>query len=239
LKNRAKILLVASACLVILFVTVRLTIEDTTARKVPVERQLKAAPETAVPDRPESVKLEAARLLPAHHAETAVPARPEDIKSKAGRLPPAHHERDEYSRLFAALPELTWSPEAVAETFAAKDDGSRHRQMLALLLDAPAKHQANLADHVANLTPDDDYAPIAWLITKRGVTGAALRALLEDLHERPADLKLPVMATILSQVDHPGAPGAEHALNVYLQVDHGYPSDAWRVAVETFLATGQ
>ncbi len=232
----------------ILFVTIRLTTEDTTARKVPVERQLKAAPEPAVPARPEGVKLKAARLPPAHHAETAVPAhhvenavpaRPEGIKLKAVRLPPEHHENDDYSRLFAALPELTWSPEAVAETFAAKGSGKLHRQMLALLLDAPAKHQANLADHVANLTPDDDYAPIAWLITKRGVTGAALRALLEDLHERPADLKLPVMASILSQVDHPGAPEAEHALNVYLQVNHGYPSDAWRVAVETFLAPDQ
>ena len=231
----------------ILFVTVRLTTEDTTARKVPVttalkvpvERQLKAAPETVVPAHPESVKLKTTRFPSAHHAETAVPARPGGIKLKAARLPPAHQKNDDYSRLFAALPELTWSPEAVAETFAAEDSGKLHRKMLALLLDAPAKHQTNLADHVANLTPDDDYAPIAWLITERGVTDAALRALLEDLHERPADLKLPVMATILSQVDHPGAPGAEHALHVYLQVNHGYPSDAWHAEVETFLATSQ
>ncbi len=229
----------SSACLVILFVTVRLTTEDTTARKVPVERQLKAAPETAVPARPEGVKLKAARLPPAHHAETAVPARPEGIKLKAVRLPPAHQENDDYSRLFAALPELSWSPEAVAETFAAKGSGKLHRQMLALLLDAPAKHKADLAGHVANLTPDDDYAPIAWLITNRSVSGAAMQALLEDLHDRPADLKLPVMAGILSQVDHPGATEAEHALNIYLQVSHGYPSDAWHAEVETFLATSQ
>ena len=109
--------------------------------------------------------------------------------------------------------------------------------MLSLLMGAPEENKPDLADHVANLTPDDEYAPVAWLISSRSVTGAAMQALLQDLHHRPADIKLPVMAEILSQADHPGAPGAEHALNIYLQVSHGYPSDAWRKEVATFLAT--
>ena len=121
--------------------------------------------------------------------------------------------------------------------FAAEDDGTRHRQILSLLMSAPEEHRPDLADHAANLTPDEEYAPVAWLISSRGVTGAAMEALLQDLHHRPADIKLPVMAEILSQADHPGAPGAEHALNIYLQVSHGYPSEAWRGEVETFLAT--
>lgn len=109
--------------------------------------------------------------------------------------------------------------------------------MLSLLMSAPEEHRPDLADHAANLTPNEEYAPVAWLISSRGVTGAAMEALLQDLHHRPADIKLPVMAEILSQADHPGAPGAEHALNIYLQVSHGYPSEAWRGEVETFLAT--
>lgn len=204
-----------SGCLTVLFVTVGLTTKDTTAPKVPAGSQLDPAP------------------------ENALSALPEGIQLKAGRLRPAHHKEDEYSRLFAALPELTWSPETVEKTFAAEDNAKLHRQLLALLLDAPEEHKPDLADHVANLTPDGDYAPIAWLISSRGVNGAAMQALLEDLHDRPARLKLPVMANILSRADHPGAPEAEHALNVYLQVNHGYPSDAWHAEVETFLATGQ
>jgi hypothetical protein len=135
------------------------------------------------------------------------------------------------------LPDLTWSPRAVEETFAAGDNTTMHRKMLALLIDAPAEHKPGLADHVANLTPDDEYAAIAWLISSRGVEGAAMEALLQDLHHRPADIKLPVMAEILSQEHHPGAREAERALTIYLQVSHGYPSSAWRRAVEAYLAT--
>jgi len=109
--------------------------------------------------------------------------------------------------------------------------------MLALLMDAPVEHKPDLADHVANLTPDDDYAPVAWLISRRIVEGEAMVALLQDLHHRPADIKLPIMAEILSQEDHPGAPEAERALTVYLQVSHGYPSNAWQSEVEKYLAT--
>lgn len=204
-----------SGCLAGLFVTARLTTKDTPAPGVAEGRQLDPAPENVLSTPPEGVQLQ------------------------SGRLRPAHHKNDDYLRLFAELPELTWSPEAVEKTFAAGDSAILHRQILALLLDAPTKHQADLAGHVANLTPDDDYAPIAWLITKRGVTDAAMRELLEDLHDRPVEIKLPVMAGILSQADHPGAAESEHALHVYLQVSHGYPSAAWHAEVETFLATSQ
>jgi len=212
-------LLGLSGCLAGLFVTAGLTTKwrriDTPAPGVAAGSQLDPTPENVLSTPPEGVQLQ------------------------SGRLRPAHHKNDEYSRLFAALPELTWSPEAVEKTFAAGDSAILHRQILALLLDAPTKQQADLAGHVANLTPDDDYAPIAWLITRRGVTGAAMQELLEDLHDRPVEIKLPVMAGILSQADHPGAAESEHALHVYLQVSHGYPSDAWHAEVETFLATSQ
>ena len=134
------------------------------------------------------------------------------------------------------LPILTWSPQVVEQVFASNNNATRHRKMVALLMDAPAEHKPDLADHVANLTPDDDYAPVAWLISRRGVEGGAMVALLQDLHHRPADIKLPIMAEILSQEDHPGAPEAERALTVYLQVSHGYPSNAWLSEVEKYLA---
>ena len=134
------------------------------------------------------------------------------------------------------LPILAWSPQAVEQAFASNNNAIRHRKMLSLLMGAPAEHKPDLADHVANLTPDDDYAPVAWLISRRGVEGGAMVALLQDLHHRPADIKLPIMAEILSQEDHPGAPEAERALTVYLQVSHGYPSNAWLREVEKYLA---
>lgn len=152
-------------------------------------------------------------------------------------LPQAERQPSSSPHPLAGLPRIAWSPQAVEAVFAAEDDGTRHRQILSLLMNAPEEHRPDLADHAANLTPDEEYAPVAWLISSRGVTGAAMEALLQDLHHRPADIKLPVMAEILSQADHPGAPGAEHALNIYLQVSHGYPSEAWRGEVETFLAT--
>ena len=211
-KNRLYVLLAAGCCVAALFFSLRLVTNETAAPAVALE----AHPEPKAQP-------------PASGQTSGVRAHPAPVQELRAETPA--------SNPLARLPRLAWSPQAVEEAFAAENDGTRHRQMLSLLMDAPKENKPGLADHVANLTPDDAYAPVAWLISNRGVTGAAMQALLQDLHERPADIKLPVMAEILSQADHPGAPGAEHALNIYLQVSHGYPSGAWRKEVATFLAT--
>jgi len=208
-KNRLYVLLAAGCCVAALFFSLRL-VTNGTAVSLESHPKLKAQ-------------------SPTSRQTSGVRAHPAPVREL--------HTGTPVSNPLTGLPRLAWSPKAVEAAFAAEDDGTRHRKVLSLLMGAPEENKPDLADHVANLTPDDEYAPVAWLISNRGVTGAAMQALLQDLHERPADIKLPVMAEILSQADHPGAPGAEHALNIYLQVSHGYPSDAWRKEVATFLAT--
>ena len=211
-KNRLYVLLVAGCYVVALFFSLRLVTNET------------AAPAIALENHP-GLKAQS----PTSRQTSGTKAHPAPVLELHAKAPA--------SNPLAGLPRIAWSPQAVEAVFAAEDDGTRHRQILSLLMNAPEEHRPDLADHVANLTPDDAYAPVAWLISNRGVTGSAMQALLQDLHHRPADIKLPVMAEILSQADHPGAPGAEHALNIYLQVSHGYPSEAWRKEVATFLAT--
>jgi len=211
-KNRLYVLLAAGCCVAALFFSLRLVTNETAGTAVSLESHPKLKAQSPASGQASGVR---AHPFPARELHTETPV----------------------SNPLTGLPRLAWSPQAVEEAFAAEGAGTRHRQMLSLLMGAPEENKPDLADHVANLTPDDEYAPVAWLISNRGVTGAAMQALLQDLHERPADIKLPVMAEILSQADHPGAPGAEHALNIYLQVSHGYPSAAWRKEVATFLAT--
>jgi hypothetical protein len=140
--------------------------------------------------------------------------------------------------VFKHLPQVEWSEAASVEldqAFLAEDKSDLHQKVLAHLLVAPSGERPSLAGHVANLTPDSDYGPVAWLIVNGALDERSADSLLGDLNSRSVRLKLPVFAQVLAKPDHPAASEAHRALVTYLRKDYGVPSAAWTRAVQNYL----
>ncbi len=140
-------------------------------------------------------------------------------------------------RALAAVPPREWSQGAVDAAFSGFEAGAQpHRELLGLFLTAPEDERMRLAGHIANTTPDEDFLPLGAIIIAAEEPADILDPLVGDLHERPIEIKLPVMAEILALPDHPFADEARKTLATYLGQEFGVPGDEWRVAVDSYLA---
>lgn len=115
-------------------------------------------------------------------------------------------------------------------------DADKAKEMLDMFPHLPEDGQAEVAQHLSNLTPDESYAGLGQYLTNATVSEAVLDVLLADLLNRPNSVKLPMLYEIARQGDqNPKASDAKDILQLYLDEDYGDNWTQWQAKMEQWL----
>jgi len=117
------------------------------------------------------------------------------------------------------------------------EDGSveKGRQLLDLFPRLPEAGQVEAVPHLANLTPDTNFAALGLLITNLATPQAVREVLIGDLLNRPNQVKLPMLLDVVRTPGHPWAGEARTMLEMFVEKDFGEDWAAWDNAVQTWL----
>jgi hypothetical protein len=110
------------------------------------------------------------------------------------------------------------------------------RQMLELLPYLPPDGQEEVAEHITNLLPDQDYGLMQPYLTNAALPEEVSDILLDDALNRPNSLKLPALLEVARTEQHPKAAEAKDFLELFLDEDYGNNWDTWRSKMEQWLA---
>ena len=91
----------------------------------------------------------------------------------------------------------------------ANADPDKARQMLEMFPQLPADGQEEVARHLSNLVPDQDYGLMRAYLTNASLPEAVLDVLLGDVLNRPNSLKLPALLDVARTPQHPKAGGSQ------------------------------
>jgi hypothetical protein len=95
--------------------------------------------------------------------------------------------------------------------------------------------QEEVAHHLSNLTPDEDYAPVANLLTNSSLSESVLDVFMEDVVNRPNAVKLPLLLEVAQNPQHPGAQEAKDVLELFLEEDYGTDWTKWQAKMQDWL----
>ena len=109
------------------------------------------------------------------------------------------------------------------------------KQMLEMFSRLPEDGQVEVAKHLSNLLPDQDYAPMGRLLADPQLPGEVLEALMGDVLNRPNRLKLPALLEVARTPQHPKASAAREMLGSLLEVDYGDDWAKWQARIEEWL----
>jgi hypothetical protein len=131
---------------------------------------------------------------------------------------------------------LTNWEEKVDEILGAEtDDTNKVKQLFALFPRVPEEAKAEVAQHLSNLTSDQDYAPLGELLKDPKLPDAALDVLLADALNRPNSVKLPQLLEVAKTPDHPKADEAKDILALFLDEDFGTDWGKWQDKMTVWL----
>jgi len=115
------------------------------------------------------------------------------------------------------------------------DDSAKARRMLEMFPRLPEAGQVAVAQHLANLLPDDAFAPLGKILTDPTQPEGVLDVVLADVLNRGNALKLPLLLEVARAPEHPRAIEAKQLLEVYLEADYGQQWNKWQSRIETWL----
>ena len=93
------------------------------------------------------------------------------------------------------------------------DDTNKVKQLFEMFPRLPEEGQTQVAEHLANLVPDDNYAPLGQLVQNPKLPDSVLDVLMSDL---PNAVKLPMLLQLAQNPDHPKADEAKDLMELYL-----------------------
>ena len=114
-------------------------------------------------------------------------------------------------------------------------DGDKARQMLEMFPQLPVDGQEEVAQHVSNLLPDQDFGLLHPYLTNATLAESVLDVLLDDVLNRPNSLKLPALLEVARSPQHPKAAEAKDFLELFLEEDYGGDCDKWQAQVQEWL----
>jgi hypothetical protein len=117
----------------------------------------------------------------------------------------------------------------------ASPDPDKAKQMLEMFPQVPADGQEELARHISNLLPDQDYGLIHTYLTNAVLPEEVLDVLLGDALNRPNGLKLPALLAVARTPQHPKAGEAKDFLELFLEEDYGNDWGRWQSSMEQWL----
>jgi len=114
-------------------------------------------------------------------------------------------------------------------------DSDKATQMLALFPYLPPEGQEEVARHVSNLLPNQDYGLMHNYLTNSDLPENVLDVLLADALNRPNSLKLPALLDLARNEQNPEAAEAKDFLELLLDQDYGTNWDQWQAGVDAWL----
>jgi len=130
-----------------------------------------------------------------------------------------------------------WELKIEAALTAEGTDAELSARLLELYPELPGEAQAEVAPHLAALTPDAEYHQIVNLLTNAATPEAVADVLLTDLLDRPAATRLNTLLTVASTPDHPKAEDAKDLLAALMEQDHGQDWALWTKKISEWLAS--
>jgi hypothetical protein len=117
----------------------------------------------------------------------------------------------------------------------ASPDADKARKMIEMFPTLPAEGQEEVARHLTNLLPDQDYGLMRGFLTNASLPDGVLEVLLDDVLNRPNSLKLPALLEVARSAQHPKAVEAKDFLKLFLEEDYASDWDKWQAGVEQWL----
>ena len=114
-------------------------------------------------------------------------------------------------------------------------DADKAKQMIEMFPTLPADGQEEVARHLSNLLPDQDYGLMRSFLTNPSLPESVLDILLGDVLNRPNSLKLPALLEVARDAQHPKAAEAKDFLQLFLEQDYGSDWDKWQAGMEQWL----
>lgn len=114
-------------------------------------------------------------------------------------------------------------------------DADKAKQMIEMFPRLPADGQEEVARHITNLLPDEDFGLLRGYLTNAALPEEVLDVLLDDVLNRPNSLKLPALLEVARATQHPKAAEAKDFLELFLEEDYGNDWDKWQAGMEQWL----
>jgi hypothetical protein len=115
------------------------------------------------------------------------------------------------------------------------DDTNKVKQLFDMFPHLPEEGQVEVAQHLSNLVPDENYAPLGQLLQNAKLPEAVLDVLMADALNRPNAVKLPVLLDVAQNPDNAKAGEAKDLLELYLDGDYGTDWNQWRQKLQDWL----
>jgi hypothetical protein len=115
------------------------------------------------------------------------------------------------------------------------DPSNKCANLLELFPKLPEDGQVEAAHHLSNLASDDNYAPLAKILTDPTTSSNVDDVLLMDVMNRPGSLKLPVLLEVARTPNHPEAQEALSKLGLLLDADLGTDWYKWQAKIDDYL----
>jgi hypothetical protein len=128
-----------------------------------------------------------------------------------------------------------WEAKVDAILTSEDQDNEKAKKMLELFPQLSPEAQEEVAHHLSNLVPDDEYAPLGNYLTNSALPEAVLDVLLEDVFNRPNSVKLPRLLDIARNPQHPKASESKDVLELFLEEDYGTDWGKWQARMDQWL----
>jgi hypothetical protein len=115
------------------------------------------------------------------------------------------------------------------------EDAAKAKQMLEMFPHLPEEGQTEVAQHLANLTPDQDFSALGKYLTNSSTPESVLDVLMADLLNRPNSVKLPMLVDVARDSQNPKATEAKDLLELFLEQDYGTDWNTWQGKVGQWL----
>ena len=127
--------------------------------------------------------------------------------------------------------------EKIDDVLSAQDeDPQKVKRLLEMFPRLPEDGQVEAAQHLSNLTPDEQFASLANILTNAAMPEAVLDVMMTDVLNRPNKLKLDALLDLIRIPNHPKAEEARDVLEVFTDKQCGDDWACWKAGVDAFRA---
>jgi len=114
-------------------------------------------------------------------------------------------------------------------------EADKSKKLLEMLPVLPEAFQAEAAQHMVNLMPDETFSQLGPLLTNGVAPEPILDVVMTDLLSRPNLLKLPMLLQMARNGEHPRREESLNVLEIYLEQDLGSDWAAWERSLQAYL----
>ena len=109
------------------------------------------------------------------------------------------------------------------------------KKLMEMLPQMPHDGRVEALQHAANLVSDEDYTPLAKMLTDPKTSEDEIEILIRDVLNRSNTIKLPLLLEVARTTGHPKAGEAREILEVFLGESYDNDWDKWQTKVNEFL----